>query len=460
MREIKDENRNIVVSIKNNAMEAYLNLSEPKEDTYSYDQIVEVLRNHNVIHGINQEAIVRMIKERRYYIDVLVATGTPPKNGEHGFFEFFFEQASSSKPKILEDGSVDYYAMNRVIAVTVGDKLIEYHPAQPGVAGRDVTAKEIKATSGKDLPIIKGKGFTLSEDRRIYKAAITGKIDFKNDQLIISNILEIKGDVDLITGDIQFHGDVMIYGNVESGMRIEAGGSVIIRGHVEKSTIIAGKDIVFESGMQGAGKGLVISSGSIRGKFFEQVEMKAAKDISANAIMNCSIEAGGSVTITGKRGAIIGGSTTAIESITASMIGNAAGVKTKLYAGVPQSNATEIKLIDQKIEQRQQRLEQIMDGIEMIEERDTPGVKNPYEGQKLSLLRAKISINSEIAELQQEKNSLLDKLNRSRDSKIVAQKAIYPPSVITMNGASLIIEEPLAEVVFVLKGSEVQMQNL
>jgi uncharacterized protein (DUF342 family) len=212
--------------------------------------------------------------------------------------------------------------------------------------------------------------------------------------------------------------------------------------------------------MQGAGKGVVVSGGSIRGKFFEQVDMKAEKEITANAIMNCNIEAGETINITGKRGVIVGGTTSALESITASIIGNAAGIKTKLSVGIPDSISVEYKLLNQKLENKHRRSEQIADGLAMIEEREVHGAKNPFESQKLGLLRAKISTNSEIAELEQQKAHLLEKMKRSREAKIIAQKAIYPASIVSVNGITQRVENPLAEVVFIRKGDEVQMQIL
>jgi uncharacterized protein (DUF342 family) len=455
------ESKNFIVSIKNSSMEAYVKISQPEDDNlYHCEQIIAALKDNNVTYGIDRVAIESAIQQGQYNLDILVARGTQPIEGTVGFYDYFFDQTIDSKPRVLEDGTVDYYAMTRIVTVLEGEKIIEYHPAVQGTNGVDVTGKEIKALPVRDLSIIKGKGFLLSDDRRFYTAALTGKIELQNDHLLITNVLEIKEDIDYLQGDVHFKGDLMIYGSVSSGMFIEADGNITIRGHVEGATIVAGKDVVFESGMQGAGKGTVIAGGSIRGKFFEQVDMKAVKEVTANAIMNCNVEAGESIVVTGKRGIILGGSVTALETITASTIGNLAEIKTNVNAGVLTDINLEIKQLNEKIEQHKRRLEQITDAMDMIEEREVNGHKNPFESQKLALMRAKISANTEIAEFQQQKATLIGKLQRSRDAKIIVTKAIYPKTMVSVNGVSLKIEASLAEVIFIRRGDEVLMQNL
>lgn len=459
MAELKEINR-IQIILKNNAMDAYVKLSQPEADTsVRSEQIMEALKEKGVTFGIDMQAIDNLIQQNEYNFEILVAKGTMPMIGTAGYFEYFYDQTVDSKPRVLADGSVDYYAMTRIVTVMEGDKIIEYHPAVQGMNGMDVTGKELKAVPMKDLPIIKGKGFTLSEDRRIYTAALTGKIEMQNDHLLITNVLEIKEDIDFLQGDVHFKGDLMIYGSIASGMFIEADGNITIRGHVEGATIIAGKDIVFESGMQGAGKGVVIAGGSVSGKFFEQVDLKAEKEITANAIMNCNVEAD-MVTVTGKRGIILGGAVMALELIKASTIGNAAQIKTLIHAGIPSDNNAEIKELNEKIEQRQHRLEQISDAMEMIEEREVIGQKSKFEGQKLTLMRAKISVNTEIAEFQQQKATLISKHQRAREAKIIVTKAIYPETVVSVNGISKKIEQPQGEVTFMRQGDDLKMQNL
>lgn len=72
----------------------------------------------------------------------------------------------------------------------------------------------IAAKKGKGLPPLVGRGFDKSVDGLTYTAAIDGKIERHKNRIIILPILEINGDVDVGTGNIDFVGDVVIHGSV------------------------------------------------------------------------------------------------------------------------------------------------------------------------------------------------------------------------------------------------------
>lgn len=78
-----------------------------------------------------------------------------------------------------------------------------------------------------------------------------GKIDIENDKIRIQPIYEVSGDANLTTGSIDFTGDIVIHGSVESGVTIKATGSITIDGNVEACNLEAGKDIILRSGMVG-----------------------------------------------------------------------------------------------------------------------------------------------------------------------------------------------------------------
>ena len=62
----------------------------------------------------------------------------------------------------------------------------------------------IAAKKGKGVPPLVGRGFDKSVDGLTYTAAIDGKIERHKNRIIILPILEINGDVDVGTGNIDF----------------------------------------------------------------------------------------------------------------------------------------------------------------------------------------------------------------------------------------------------------------
>ena len=51
-----------------------------------------------------------------------------------------------------------------------------------------------------------GDGFTISEDGTTYVSTIRGRVCLKNKKLSVSKVYEVLGDVDYLTGNIDFNG--------------------------------------------------------------------------------------------------------------------------------------------------------------------------------------------------------------------------------------------------------------
>ena len=223
--------KNTKVDFRNNKLEAYITLYAPVgKDRYTKEMIYEILRYHHVIYGIDDEVIDRICEKPCYGKEMLIAKGKEEVDGSDGYFVYFFDTSVDTKPRILEDGTVDYYAMTRIVTVSQGEIVVRYHKAIEGMDGIDVCGYLRKAKKGKELPPLKVKGIKLSEDRLIYTALITGKIELFGDRITISNVLEIKEDIDYLQGDIHFKGDLVIYGNISSGKVVESEGSIVVRG--------------------------------------------------------------------------------------------------------------------------------------------------------------------------------------------------------------------------------------
>ncbi|HCL04300.1 MAG TPA: hypothetical protein DHW61_18140 [Lachnoclostridium phytofermentans] len=446
------------VALRNDKMEAYITLYAPVgKDRYTKEMIYEILRFHHVIYGIDDDVVNKLSEKPCYGKEILIAKGTKEVDGKDGYFVYFFDTRVDRNPRILEDDSVDYYAMTRIVTVSQGEIIVRYHKAIQGTNGIDVSGSIRVGKIGRDLPPLKGKGFKLSEDRLIYTALIAGKIELSGDRIIISNVLEIREDIDYLQGDILFKGDLMIYGNISSGKVVESEGSIVVRGHVEGATLRAGKDVILENGMQGAGKGSITCGGSISGKFFEHVEMNARVNITANTIMNCTMVAGNEIIVTGKRGILLGGSAYAGRKITASTIGNYANIKTELVVGVRESYRKKFLLLEKQIDELKERLSQVEAAIAMITEREIPDSISPYRDQKIRLLRTKINMNSEIAEKVDEWSDLMEFIKSSKDAKIVVHKLIYPGCLLKINCLSKRIKDEIVASYVQRNGDVIEM---
>ena len=454
-----EKNRSIV-RVTNDGLEAYLSLSPPDEnETYMISDLETILEHNNIVEGIQNDVLKVMLEEKTYYTERLVAKGTKAQDGKDGKFEFLFNLVQDTKPKILLDGTVDYGNMQDVPVVEAGAELVRYVQAIPGLNGLDVFGKPIIAKIGRELPVLKGKGFVVSEDRLLYSAAITGKVEYENDRLIVSNIFIIDGDVTIITGNIEFTGDVLVKGNVVSGMTIQAKGNITVNGHVEGAQLIAGKDVILKNGMQGAGKGEIRAGGDVSGKFFEQTTIYAKGSIKANAILNCHIMSEQEIIVSGKKGVIVGGSIRAIRKIEATMIGNMSEVKTRIDIGVEYEIYEHIKKVKNKYEYILEEINKIERGIVKINKILEKADNSELAEKKLYLMRAKISKDSVIASLTKELGNLQINIENSQEAKLIVRKSIYRGTKININGSMKLIESENYNVTYYEKQGEINFKQ-
>ena len=81
-------------------------------------------------------------------------------------------------------------------------------------------------------------------------------------------VIEVNGDVDLSTGNIEFVGNVIVRGSVQTGFFVKAGGDVEITGTVSGG-IVEGKDVVIRMGIIGMQNGYVSAVQDLQAKFIQ-----------------------------------------------------------------------------------------------------------------------------------------------------------------------------------------------
>lgn len=428
------------ITISEDSMQAFLFLqAKPGGESYENEELKERLRAAGVVSGFHESNLAAMSKKKVYGREVLVAEGTPPVQGTPGYYEYEIETEDYRKhPRIREDGSVDYQSMNLLQNVQAGQVLAVYHAAVQGTDGEDVRGRRLRADACRELPVLRGRGIALLEDAELptYIAQTEGKLIFRDDQIEICNVHEIKGDVDILIGKVEFFGDVVIDGNVAAGTVIRAGKSLTISGTVEGADIYAGGDIILRRGVQGNEKGRIRARGNVYADFLEHCKVEARGDVMANYIMNSEVSAQGEVTTTGKRGMILGGYVHGFRGIKAMCVGSDKEVKTILHAGCEQ------RVYDQNVENRKEetevmkKLEEMEDRAEMLRKQLTIRSKDETLIRECNeLLKEREKLTERAKELQTEKQTLQKQMEEGRQSAIRVEDKLYAGSVISVNNA-------------------------
>lgn len=421
-------------------MAAWLYLTPPDHgQIYTKNELITYLEQNGVVKGYHSSNLSAMIKKKVYDREILVARGAECVQGKDGYFEYLFTPEEYRVPKIREDGTVDYTNMSALQNVRKGDKVAIYHYAVQGSDGYTVRGREMKVKPSRDLPPMRGKGI-LRENNEYY-AQSDGKIEVKDGKVDIQNVHEIMGDVDMIIGKIEFFGDVIINGNVDSGVMIRAGRNIEIHGTTGNATLFAGGDVVLTRGIQGGGK--ISARGSVFADFIENTIVEAGGTVQANTILNAQISAKDKVITTGKKGIIIGGYTHGLKGIEAMAAGNDVEVKTILHCGY-EPEAYE-RLVDVRSRERatKDKISELVETMtEALREKRMRGASTSAttEAKLSEWNRLKDQYFEELDKIGRERETLEEIMEQSKGAAIKVDGNLYRNVIISINNEQRIID--------------------
>lgn len=448
------------ITISQDKMSAKLKLHlDDKGQELNLQDLVDLLRAKNVKTGINEAAISEMLQHDLYDIFVEVAKGKVPVKGKDGYFIFHVENPEVQEgPKELEDGSVEYVQTAAYTIVEEGQLLAEYVPATNGEYGYTLDNEMRTPQRGKELSVLRGKGFRMEENR--YYAIAHGKFEYKDNSIYITNLLEIKGDVDISFGHVSFDGDVNIRGDVKSGMMVRATGNVEIRGHVGNSYVEAGKNILLSNGMQGKFTGKLKAGGDITCKFCENTQMVAGGNIIIRSVLNSKLEAEGKVTVEGRDSVVLGGSVHAIQGMELNQAGNDSEISTVLAAGVlPQTIRRDAELT-QLIDKVTAEVDLLDRSAKIMERMVKTKVTKEVNNRRMKIIQAKVIKSTELKKYQDEKLRIAARIRSGQDANVTIQNIIYPGCSVEIAGKRVEVRQQLKHVKFILKDGNVEASLL
>lgn len=454
--------REPVIRISYDRMEAYIMLPILGDnEAYTVDELMDAAAKNGVVFGIDCDLISDMVESRNFGHEICFARGQKPQDGEDGRYEFLFDYNLNKQPKILDDGSVDYWSVHSVEVVKKGQEIARYIEPVEGKDGKDVFGKVIQAKRGKPLPPLAGRGFEKSADGLLYVATIDGKIEKNKNRILINPVLEINGDVDVGTGNIDFIGDVIVHGSVRAGARIMSSQSITVDGICEGCVLEAGKDIILRSGMIGRNKARLIVNGNLFAKFIEYTEVNVEGYVEADSAVNCIIVSNDRVLFKGGHASIVGGKVYGCAGIEVANLGNDAFIKTEVNVGVHKKIKIKIAELERLIVQKQQLLDNITAGlkqIEMLEEKTAD--RENLDEKKMTFTRAKIEKTADIIANKEELGRLQSIVERSTNATVKVTERTYPNVEVCINNSKLVTKDEVGPAEFMEKDAGIVMMSL
>lgn len=394
----------------------------------SKNDILDELKHRGIVHGIIEESIDQFIKNRAYCTNICVAKATLPIEGKDAEIEYFFNTEVTSKPKLNEDGSVDFHHLDNMSKVQEGELLARLTVADRGKPGVDIMGGPIMPKRVKSKMLKKSQYTKLSDDGLELFSLVAGHVTLVDEKVFVSDVFEVPADVDASTGDIDYDGNVLVRGNVRTGYTVHAKGNIVVNGVVEGATLIADGEIVLKRGIQGMNRGILQAKGNIITKFIENSTVKSGGTISTEAILHSKIEAKNEIIVAGKRGLVTGGELKAGATITLKVAGSMMGTATVLEVGIDPVISDRYHEVEKRITELKKEQNQLDQAFQLLKKKVMQGAKLPVD--KIAFIK---SIPAKLNAYEEEMNQLLDEylsLKESLDDMnkgtIIIQNMVYP----------------------------------
>lgn len=387
------------ISVDPNCTTAFMTIEPPENGglDMTVDKALSAVAEKGICFGVMKDEITAAVEEKRYGENICIARWQPPVNGEDGKIEYFFKRESTFKPVEDENGNVDYKNLGLVRNIYKGTSIAKITLPTEGTPGTDIMGKPVTQKVGVPVPFTVGKGTELVNDGTEIVASIDGNLAFANGAFCIEESLLIRGDVDVSSGNIDFIGDIIIKGNVLEGFAVTSKKNITINGSVTSGTITADGNITVKLGC--INSTLHSELGSIKLDFCENSSLYAGRDVEASSFVGGQVFAGKDIIASGK-GIMMGGKYTALENISASVIGSESYAKTLITLGNNAVLTEEMENHKHTILSYEDKLDQLGKIVSTLTEMAKVSKLSPEREQmKVEAMRSRFQLQGEIKRL-------------------------------------------------------------
>lgn len=401
--------------------------------TQTIKEILDVLRNNCIVYGVMQSALLNELCNNK---KILLAEGDAPENGKDSETRMY--ELKEIKPEIKEDGNVDHYELNLINKVEKGDWLGERINATPGIPGKSVKGNVILPMPGKNYPLVYDKASVeeIEENGKVVLRALrSGAVHFEGEKISVSNHLEVEGDVDFSTGNINFDGFLTVKGSVADNFSIYADKDIEIRGDYGIGSVkeiqSKGGNIFIRGGIAGKNKAVIRSKKNIYTKFVSDATIFCEGSVHVGFYcLNSNITAK-EVIIDSPKGQIIGGNINAEIRVVSSTIGSAAEKKTVI--SVAGFNRAALKdRLDRTVNELnvlKDQLYKVKQEVSIYASIPTISLSRKQLDEYTDLKEKYSQMKDDMVNLENEKKALVSYLRAHGEGEIAILKKAYPNTV-------------------------------
>ena len=297
------------------------------------DQFNSALDRHELRFGIKRDVISDCIDREIYNEWILVAEGRQPVHGRGGKIRYLFNTDRGKPFRELPFGRIDLKELNFIDYKEKDCELAVLEPAVDPQDGKDLYDNIVEAKPAGDGETLNaGTGCEVRENKIF--AIDSGNVRLDRGVVVVEPVVTVN-NVDYETGNLSFDGSVIVKGHVADGFEIRATGDIQIGKSVGRVSIIAGRNLILQSGINGDREGHLETGADLYARFIESsfVDSKGSAFVSG-ALLNSTVKIGGDLLLEGGRCEIVGGLTVVKGWVKCRKIGSLYEAKTSVVVGV------------------------------------------------------------------------------------------------------------------------------
>ena len=464
LEKFADYKERITIELSEDEIKAYITLCVEEEELSGtrraelFKEIMHILKEKNITYGIKNNVLLNKMNNNS---KIQIAEGIAPINGEDS--KICMYELKDAKPEAKEDGNVDHYELNLINRVVTGDWLGDRIDPTDGSPGKTVKGRTVLPVRGKDLPLFYDNHTVkelYSEGKTTLIARINGAVHYDGDKVGVSNHLEISGNIDFKTGNIDFDGFLTVKGTIEDSFSVAASKDIEILGDygvggVKDITSNSGS-IFIKGGIAGNNKAVIRSKKNIYTKFVADTTIVCEGSVHIGFYcLNSNIKAK-EVILDSPRGQIIGGTIEAEIRVVASTIGSTSEKRTMIHVSGFDRRLLKMNLdnISTDIENLKVLLTKAK--LEVSVYSSTHGLSKEQTIAYEKIRDQFFSIRDSLKQMEEERKALTGYLRTHGEGEISILKKIYPNTQLEIKKLIKEITSPIMSTSFFVQDGEIK----
>ncbi len=357
------------ISVSEDGFKAFLSAQPEREgaDEPDLTDVKEFISDKGISYGlIDDHTLSAWLSKMDTEARLVVAKGDPPEPSENGSVVYHFQTDYKQAGALAEDGRMDFKERGNVPFVEKGTLLAEKKRPAYGKPGVNVYGEEIPVHEPEDPLFTAGSDARLSDDElKIYADADGMPHLDAMGTVSVCRELNIDGDVDYGTGNINFKGNVVVKGTIKEGFRVK--GTNLTADQIEGADIELSGDLTVTSGVVDA---TISAQGEIQiVKYINKSKIATFGNVAVSKeIIDSDIIVSGECRI--ESGKIIASSIAAKRGVTAGQVGTNASVPSKIKIGIDEYIRRLKKEVSEALEKNREETAELQKEIERLEKED------------------------------------------------------------------------------------------